>query len=76
MGSLAIIHDRTPDYHQVSWAERAFDSQATWVMGVIGLFFGVLSFAFSYNQALADVRSTGAGIECLYCNFLEHMGLL
>ena len=21
-----------------------------------------------YNQALADVRSTGAGIKCLYCS--------
>ena len=22
-----------------------------------------------YNQALADVRSTGAGIKCMYCIF-------
>ena len=21
-----------------------------------------------YNQALADIRSTGVGIECLYCS--------
>ena len=25
------------------------------------------------NQALADVRSTGAGIECLYCNSVRYI---
>ena len=42
--------------------ERSFDLQATWVIDALGLF-----FECSYNQALADVCSTGAGIKCLYC---------
>ena len=37
--------------------ECSIDSQATWVIDVLGLF---------YNQAVADVWSTGAGIKCLY----------
>ena len=40
--------------------ERSFDSQAMCVIDVLGCL---------YNQALADVRSTGAGTKCLYCMF-------
>ena len=29
--------------------------------------FDIPSMGVLYNQALADVRSTGAGIKCLYC---------
>ena len=29
-----------------------------------------------YNQALADVRSTGAGTKCLYCRFLKGIGII
>ena len=30
--------------------------------------FDIPSMGVLYNQALADVRSTGAGIKCLYCS--------
>ena len=52
--------------------ERTFDSQSTWVIDVLGLFFihGCL-----YNQALADVRSTCARIKCLYCKYLSNMAI-
>ena len=46
--------------------ERSFDSQATWAIEVLGLSFDISSMGV-YNQALADVRSTDAGIICLYC---------
>ena len=42
--------------------ERSFDSQATWVIDVLGLFFDMLYMGVFYNQSLADARSTGAGI--------------
>ena len=45
---------------------RNFDSQATWVIDVLG-FFSCYPWVCLHNQALADVRSTGAGIKCLYC---------
>ena len=50
--------------------ERGFDSQFAWVIDVLGLFVTcdicVIHGCFC-NQALADVRSTDAGIKCLYC---------
>ena len=50
-GSQVIIKDRTPDGPPVSWevmrpdltTERRFDSHATWFIGVLGLFFEMLS---------------------------------
>ena len=45
-----------------------FDSQATWVTGVLGLFSECVIHGYLYNQALADVRSTGVGTGCLYCS--------
>ena len=45
--------------------ECSFDSQAMWVIDLLGLIF--LLFWCLYDQALADIRSTGAGIKCLYC---------
>ena len=33
----------------------------------IDVSFGYVTHECVYNQALADVRSTGAGIKCLYC---------
>ena len=43
VGSLVIMHDRTPDCHPISWAvipdfttDCNFDSQATWVIDVLG----------------------------------------
>ena len=44
--------------------ELIFDSQATWVVEVLGLFFDMLSMG-----VCTDVRSTGAGIKYLYCIF-------
>ena len=52
VGSPGIIHDRTPDCHTVSWVwmhgwhlttERSFDLQAMWVIGVLRLYFDMLS---------------------------------
>ena len=40
--------------------ERGFDSQATWVINVLSLYFTVLTY----------VRLTVAGIKCLYCRLL------
>ena len=40
--------------------ERSFDSQGTWVRGVLGLIFCHVIHGCLYNQALADVQSTGA----------------
>ena len=73
MGSPGVIHDRTIDWQPVSWAwvqpqvsdltnERSFDSQAAWVIGVLGLYVDVFHGCF-YDRALADVRSNGAGIK-------------
>ena len=45
----------------------SFDSQAMWVIDVLGLFFDVINGCL-YDKALAVVRSTGAGIKYLYCN--------
>ena len=47
-------------------AGRSFDSEATRVIGVLDLFFFDKLSMFLYNQALADVRTTGTGIKCLY----------
>ena len=75
--SPGIIHDRTPDAtysillgtdaSDDLTTERSFDSQATWVIDGPGISFWHVIHRFLYNQALADVRSTGAGIKCLYC---------
>ena len=43
--------------------ERSFDSKGTWVIDVFGLFFLTCYQLEFYNQALADVRSTGFGIK-------------
>ena len=48
--------------------ENSFNSQATWV--IMSLIY-LLDPGCLYNQALADVRSTGAGIRCVYCTMLS-----
>ena len=53
--------------------ERSFGSQATWVIDVLGLYFWRVSHGCFYNQAIEDVRSTGAGIKCLYCRPSNHI---
>ena len=47
--------------------ERSFDSQATLVIDVLGSFCWYVIHGCLYNPALSKVRSTGAGIKCLYC---------
>ena len=39
----------------------------TWVTDVLDLFFWHVIYRCVYNQALADVRSTGAGIKYIFC---------
>ena len=58
--------------HVFPTTERSFDSQAIWAIEVLGLFSWHVINGCLYNQALADVRSTGAGIKCLYCMSLTH----
>ena len=77
MGNPGIIHGHTPECHMVSWSwmhawktsttERSFVLQAMWVIYVLGFNFDMLSTNVCYDQALEEVRSTGAGIKCLYC---------
>ena len=47
--------------------ESSFDSQATWVIDVLGLLFWNVVHVCLYKQALTDVRSTVARIKFLYC---------
>ena len=48
--------------------ERSIDSQAMWFIDVLGFNFHWHGIHWClYNHALADILSTGAGIECLYC---------
>ena len=49
--------------------ERSLDSQATWAIAVLDLFFRHGIHGFLYKQALEDVQSTGAGIKYLYCTY-------
>ena len=48
--------------------ENSFHSQATWIIDMLVLFIWHVSNWCFYNRALADVRSTGEGIKCLYCS--------
>ena len=47
--------------------KRSFDSQDTWVIDVLGFQKNVIH-GYLYKQALADVRSSGAGLKYLYCS--------
>ena len=53
--------------------ERSFDLQATRVIYVLGLFFTYYQWVFEQPDTVADVRSTGAGIKCLYCGNMINM---
>ena len=57
-------------------AGLSFDTQHTWDIGVIGLFLDIQTPWVFYNQAMADVRSTCAGIECLYCTYMGTWDLI
>ena len=49
--------------------ERSYDVQAMWIIDVLGFFIHFIHRRV-YNQALADVRSTGAGIKCQHCRLI------
>ena len=74
-GSPGIIHNRTPGCNPVSWAwTHGWPHNWTqlWFTSYMGhwcawLIFLHVILGYLYNQALADVRLTGAGIKCLYC---------
>ena len=56
--------------------ERSSDSQATWVIDVLRLFIRHVIHGCLDNQAPADVRSTGAGINCTVTMEYVFYGLL
>ena len=82
VGIPVIIHDCTPDFHPVSWvwmhgwrhnwtklwSASYLGNQCTWL-----IFWHVINVCL-YTQALADGRSTGAGIKCLYCTIPPQWG--
>ena len=51
---------------QFPTTKGSFDSKATWAIEMLNLFSWHVIYGCLYNQSLADVRSTGAGIKCLY----------
>ena len=78
--SPGVIHDRRAYFHPDSWAwmrpqvpdhktERSFDSQTMQAIDVLGLssWHVIQRVCVSYDQPLADARSTDAGNKCLYC---------
>ena len=70
--SSGIIHDCMPYCHPEHGsmhdltAESSFDSQS-YLGNCFAWFIFYVTYRCLYNQALADVRSTGAGIKCLHC---------
>ena len=75
VGGPGIIHNRIPNYHQVSW-----ECMLRWPHNWAYLWFGgymchgcawhifwYVNRRCLYIQAQADVWSTGAGIKCMYC---------
>ena len=46
---------------------HTFDLQSTWVIDMFRLSCLYVIRGCLYDQAVADVRSTSAGIKCLYC---------
>ena len=67
MGSLGInIHDRTPDCHpdarMTSPLNVALIRNVILALDVLRLYFWHVIHGCHYNQALADVRSNGAGV--------------
>ena len=74
LGRPGIIHDRTPDCNSFSciWMHRW---PHNWFVSYVchcgaWLIFRHVIHGYLYNQALADVRSTGVGIKGLYCSDL------
>ena len=73
--STGIIHDRTPACNPVSWAWMhgcPYNWTYLWFASYVGdwcawLIFWHVIHGCLHNQAPADVRSTSAGVKCLYC---------
>ena len=55
--------------------ERSFGLQVTCVIDVLGWYFWHVIHGRLFEQTLADVRLTGAGINWLYCNWLVELKL-
>ena len=51
--------------------KRSFGLQVTCVIDVLGWYYWHVIHGRLFNQALAYVRSAGAGINCLYCMILH-----
>ena len=67
MGSPGILQDLTPE-RPTSFP--GMDARATLQLNVT-LIRKLLGSCF-FDQAQADVRSTGAGNKCLYCIYFRH----
>ena len=75
VGRPGMIHDRTPKFPGHEFlddftTEQSFDSQATYVGHRCIWLISHITHECLYSQALVDVRSTGAGVKCLYCSFV------
>ena len=72
-GHNTQLHDRLqPSFHGIdAWITSELNEALVCklrvsLMSMAGIF-DIPSMGVLYNQALADVRSTGAGIKCRYC---------
>ena len=74
VGNPGIIHDRMPDFSHCFLGVNAWMTSQLNVALICELSGSFMCLAYfviyecCHNQALADVRSTGAGIKCLYCS--------
>ena len=73
VGSPGIIHNRMqPSFQGIdAWITSELNEALVCKLRVslisLADIFDIPSMGVLYNQALADVRSTGAGIKCLHC---------
>ena len=72
VGRSGIIHDRMPDCQPVFWPWMTSQLNVVLIRKLRRSLMCLTSFwhvinVFLYNQALADVRATGAGSNCVYC---------
>ena len=76
-----ILHVRTPGCHTISGAWMTSQLNVSlmcklrWSLICLAYFLTNYIHGCSYNQALADVRSTGARIKCLYCSVARNYKL-
>ena len=80
---MGIIHNRTPAFHHFPGHEYGWLHIWTWLWfaSYVGhwcfwvIFWDVIHRCL-YNQALADDRSTGAGLKCLYCRDIGEANMI